>query len=61
MPRVSGPAASRSLLFCQDDSAFWLARMPKVERDPIGRVHLEKMMNTLTENAALQTLPQHVR
>ena len=61
MPRVSGAASACGLFLGQHDRAFGFACMSEIERDAIRRINLEKVMDSLAEDAAFQSLAQHVR
>jgi len=61
MPRAARAPATCRLFLRQHHRAFRLTGVTKVERNAIGRVDLEKMIDAFSEQAALQPLPQHVR
>src|SRR6267378_7449664 len=55
-PRASCTPASRSLLLREHHGAFRFARVTQLQRHAVGRVCLEKVMDALAEEAALQPL-----
>src|SRR4029077_9958619 len=57
MARASTP---RGLFFRKHHRAFLFATMPEVQRHSIRRVYFEKMIEALSEQTALQALPEHI-
>src|SRR6267154_4546324 len=60
MPAASRAAPSGGLFLSQYDRALRFGRVSQFQRHAIGRIHLEEVIDTLPEQAALQPLPQHV-
>jgi hypothetical protein len=61
MPASSSASSTPGLLLSQYKRALRLSRVPQFKRHAIRRIHLEEVVDALSEQAAFQTLPQHIR